>query len=45
MLHHLCYPQSILLAIGTNNLGRGMSVDDTVGGIQAVIEVRAAAAM
>ena len=33
-------PQSILVAIGTNNLGSGMNAQDTVGGIKAVVKVR-----
>eukprot|EP00904_Undaria_pinnatifida_P005122 jgi/Undpi1/173/HiC_scaffold_1.g00170.m1 len=31
-------PQSIMVAIGTNNLGYGMSAEDTVGGIKAVVK-------
>ncbi|CAN0227313.1 unnamed protein product, partial [Hapterophycus canaliculatus] len=34
-------PEVILVAIGTNNLGAGMSVGDAVEGIRAVIEVAA----
>ena len=32
--------QSIMVAIGTNNLGYGMSAEDTVGGIKAVVKVK-----
>ncbi|CAN0449142.1 unnamed protein product, partial [Ectocarpus sp. 8 AP-2014] len=31
-------PESILVAIGTNNLGAGMDAQDTVGGVKAVIQ-------
>ncbi|CAM9851230.1 unnamed protein product [Ascophyllum nodosum] len=31
-------PESILVAIGTNNLGSGMDAQDTVGGIKAVVK-------
>lgn len=33
--------QVIQVAIGTNNLGAGMSVQDTVEGVRAIIEVTA----
>ncbi|CAM9659593.1 unnamed protein product [Ectocarpus fasciculatus] len=31
-------PESILVAIGTNNLGAGMDAQDTVGGVKAVVQ-------
>ncbi|CAM9365268.1 unnamed protein product [Ectocarpus sp. 12 AP-2014] len=31
-------PESILVAIGTNNLGKGMDAQDTVGGVKAVVK-------
>ncbi|CBN77689.1 lipolytic enzyme, G-D-S-L [Ectocarpus siliculosus] len=37
-LPDLLQPESILVAIGTNNLGKGMDAQDTVGGVKAVVK-------